>query len=263
MSRKPTEVRLICWKADRARELGGRVGEGRVCSSMRDLSTRQPSSPRQETTRCGGDRSWEASRSGTRFRGRAANQGRFADACHWSLSTAPKTQIKRTREVLPDAVFVSRTQMAAGDDGGRQESSGESCRPLVGLCRLLGHTAAEEARHQGRDQRRPGQRPGRLRKHPRPTSRMRSSITHTSSPRCRGDPVVPGLLAVSTRHPPHGRDRRRRPPVDLLAEEGLGHRHRRDPEPVRSIGLAAGIVDFKICAIDATWSGLCFTRRKK
>jgi len=31
---------------------------------------------------------------------------------------------------------------------------------------------------------------------------------------------------------------------------------------VRSRGLATGIVDFKICAIDATWSGLCFTRRK-
>jgi len=30
----------------------------------------------------------------------------------------------------------------------------------------------------------------------------------------------------------------------------------------RRIGLDAGIVDFKICAIDATWSGLCFTRRK-
>jgi hypothetical protein len=32
---------------------------------------------------------------------------------------------------------------------------------------------------------------------------------------------------------------------------------------VRALGLATGIVDFKICAIDATWSGLCFTRRKK
>lgn len=31
---------------------------------------------------------------------------------------------------------------------------------------------------------------------------------------------------------------------------------------VRSLGLDAGIVDFKICAIDATWSGLCFTKRK-
>jgi CheY-like chemotaxis protein len=32
---------------------------------------------------------------------------------------------------------------------------------------------------------------------------------------------------------------------------------------VRARGLATGIVDFKICAVDATWSGLCFTRRKK
>ena len=31
---------------------------------------------------------------------------------------------------------------------------------------------------------------------------------------------------------------------------------------VRARGLAAGVVDFKICAVDAVWSGLCFTRRK-
>lgn len=31
---------------------------------------------------------------------------------------------------------------------------------------------------------------------------------------------------------------------------------------VRAAGLALGLVDFKVCAIDATWSGLLFTRRK-
>jgi hypothetical protein len=31
---------------------------------------------------------------------------------------------------------------------------------------------------------------------------------------------------------------------------------------VRAIGMAAGMVDFKVCAVDATWSGLAFTRRK-
>jgi len=31
---------------------------------------------------------------------------------------------------------------------------------------------------------------------------------------------------------------------------------------VRSAGLAIGLVDFKVCAIDATWSGLLFKRRK-
>ena len=32
-------------------------------------------------------------------------------------------------------------------------------------------------------------------------------------------------------------------------------------QDVREIGLAAGMVDYKICAIDATWSGLLFRRR--
>lgn len=31
---------------------------------------------------------------------------------------------------------------------------------------------------------------------------------------------------------------------------------------VRRVGLGAGLVDFKICAIDANWSGLRFSRRK-
>jgi len=31
---------------------------------------------------------------------------------------------------------------------------------------------------------------------------------------------------------------------------------------VRKLGLAAGIVDFKICSIDDTWSGLRFTQRR-
>jgi hypothetical protein len=31
---------------------------------------------------------------------------------------------------------------------------------------------------------------------------------------------------------------------------------------VRAFGLAAGWVDYKICAVDATWSGLCFSRRR-
>jgi hypothetical protein len=31
---------------------------------------------------------------------------------------------------------------------------------------------------------------------------------------------------------------------------------------VRSFGLGAGVVDYKISAIDETWSGLCFTQRR-
>jgi CheY-like chemotaxis protein len=35
-----------------------------------------------------------------------------------------------------------------------------------------------------------------------------------------------------------------------------------DQASVRDFGLTAGLVDYKIAAIDATWSGLCFARRK-
>ena len=35
-----------------------------------------------------------------------------------------------------------------------------------------------------------------------------------------------------------------------------------DGNAVREFGLAAGLVDYKVAAIDAVWSGLCFARRK-
>jgi hypothetical protein len=36
-----------------------------------------------------------------------------------------------------------------------------------------------------------------------------------------------------------------------------------DGNRVRELGLQAGLVDYKVAAIDATWSGLCFARRKR
>jgi len=32
---------------------------------------------------------------------------------------------------------------------------------------------------------------------------------------------------------------------------------------VRDFGLGTGLVDFKVSSIDETWSGLCFTQRRK
>jgi hypothetical protein len=33
-------------------------------------------------------------------------------------------------------------------------------------------------------------------------------------------------------------------------------------QQVREVGLAAGLVDYKICSIDETWSGLLLTKRR-
>jgi len=35
-----------------------------------------------------------------------------------------------------------------------------------------------------------------------------------------------------------------------------------DENAVRDAGLSAGLVDYKVCAIDQTWSGLLFARRR-
>ena len=36
-----------------------------------------------------------------------------------------------------------------------------------------------------------------------------------------------------------------------------------DGNVVRESGLGAGLVDFKVCSVDATWSGLAFKRAKR
>jgi hypothetical protein len=46
-----------------------------------------------------------------------------------------------------------------------------------------------------------------------------------------------------------------------MAARRLGHDTDLDENVVRTIGLAAGVVDVKVCAIDEVWSGLKFVRR--
>ena len=36
-----------------------------------------------------------------------------------------------------------------------------------------------------------------------------------------------------------------------------------DENTIRNVGLKAGLVDNKVCAIDETWSGLRFVRRRR
>ena len=45
------------------------------------------------------------------------------------------------------------------------------------------------------------------------------------------------------------------------AARKLGYETDLDDNLVREIGLAAGVVDVKVCAIDEVWSGLKFVRR--
>jgi len=123
------------------------------------------------------------------------------------------------------------------------DAGAASARPGPGgagrLRGLLGHAAAEEARDQAREQ---------------TAARGRADVA-----------VVFADSAASLR--------RRWPGAARAAGDGgrvwvawpkktsglatdLGERE------VREHGLSAGFVDFKICAIDSTWSGLAFARRR-
>ena len=48
--------------------------------------------------------------------------------------------------------------------------------------------------------------------------------------------------------------------MDRVAEEGLRRKIDLTEDVIRNAGLAHGLVDYKVCAIDATWSGLKFAR---
>jgi CheY-like chemotaxis protein len=48
----------------------------------------------------------------------------------------------------------------------------------------------------------------------------------------------------------------------LWPKKASGVRSDLDEKAVRAFGLARALVDYKIAAIDATWAGLCFARRK-
>ena len=74
-------------------------------------------------------------------------------------------------------------------------------------------------------------------------------------------PSVARLEAGFTRHA------RRLVPEGMLwvawPKKASGVRTDLSEDRVRAIGLAAGLVDVKVCAVDAVWSALKFVRRLK
>ena len=55
----------------------------------------------------------------------------------------------------------------------------------------------------------------------------------------------------------------RRRPLDCMAKKASGVATDLSENVIREIGLDAGLVDNKVCAIDMTWSGLRFVYRLK
>lgn len=262
MSRKPTEVRLICWKADRARELadelerdGFLVNAGPFDqAALNAIAKKPPGAVVIDLGRLPA----QGRDLGVALRTRAASRRIplvFVDGA--------EDKIKRTREVLPDAAFVSRIQMASGVT---RAVKNPPANPVVPSSAFAGYSGTPLPKKLGIKTRTtvalvnaPEGFEGTLGQLPNEVA-----ITHTST----SDSAVTLWFLDSLHVLEEG--------IDHMAETaGAGRLWICWPKKtsgivtdvtqnaVRSTGLAAGIVDFKICAIDTTWSGLCFTRRKK
>ena len=258
---KPT-LRLICWKADRSAELAeeletaGFVVEAGTLDgpALRALGQEPPEAVIIDL-------------------GRLPAQGRdvgvmlrtTARSRHTPLVFVggDRTKVARTREILPDAVYSSRDDMAVAV---RRAISEPPRDPLVPESNFAAYSGTPLPKKLG--------------------IKADSRVALVNAP---------GGFEATLGELPEGTTIARRADADaditLWFPSSLADLHRGiagigeitgsgrlwicwpkrasgivtdlTQNEVRATGLASGLVDFKICAIDATWSGLCFTQRKK
>jgi hypothetical protein len=262
MSTKRPAIRLICWKADRAAELAAELGAAGFAvdagtldgPGLRALGQSPPDAVVIDL-------------------GRLPAQGRDVGVTLRTTARSRLTplvfidgaedKVARTREVLPDATYTSREDMA---ESIQHAIAAPPTDPVVPDSSFAGYSGTPLPKKLGI-------KPG--------------SITALVDAPADFDATLGELPeGVSiTRQTDSGADvtlwflsslTDLEKNIDRMAEvSGDGRLWICWPKKasgivtdvtqnvVRSTGLASGLVDFKICAIDATWSGLCLTRRKK
>ena len=155
--------------------------------------------------------------------------GRMRTAIPAAIRTAPAAPF-----VPPDALYAGRTLVQKLGIAAGERVAVVGAPP--GFAALLGAAAAKA-------------RADRRATTPRPTA---CSGSCARRPSCGWRVATPGG------------DARHAGGVAGLAEEGVGRAHRLDGNVVRETrAWPAGLVDFKVCSVDATWSGLAFKRKKR
>ena len=262
MNSRQTTIRLICWKEDRASDLaaeleaaGFEVDAGAVDGpALRLLGQSPPDALVIDL-------------------GRLPAQGRDVGVMlrttvrsrHTPLVfvDGAEAKVARTREVLPDAPYTSRDEMVASI---RQAIAKPPINPVVPESNFAGYSGTPLPKKLG--------------------VKVNSTVALVDAPknfettlgelpsgtkviRRTGPDANVTLWFLSSLDGLHkGIDRMGEIAGDgrlwiCWPKKASGIVTDVTQNEVRSTGLASGLVDFKICAIDATWSGLCFTRRKK
>jgi hypothetical protein len=261
MNRDALTIRLICWQEDRAAELateleaaGFRVDSGPLDGpALRELGQEPPDAVVIDL-------------------GRLPAQGRDVGVTLRTTARSRHTplvfvdgaedKVNRAREVLPDAVYTERNDMP---NSLRRAIASPPKKPVVPDSNFAGYSGTPLPKKLGI-------KSGTTLalKNPPPDfestlGKLPAHVTVVSRARAGAEVTLWFLRSLS--------DLERG--IDRMAEiAGAGRLWVCWPKKasgistdvtqneVRSRGLASGLVDFKICAIDATWSGLCFTTRK-
>jgi len=262
MKSRQKTIRLICWKEDRANDLvaalekTGFVVDGRALDgpALRAIGQSSPDAVVIDL-------------------GRLPAQGRdvgitlrtTARSRHTPLIfvDGAEDKVARTREILPDASYTSRDEMIASI---RQAIAKPPINPVVPESNFAGYSGTPLPKKLGVKEKSTVSLVEAPKDFETTLGELPSGATVIRRTEPDADVTLWFLSSLDDLH--KGIDR-----MGEIAGNGRlwicwpkkasGIVTDVTQNEVRSIGLASGLVDFKICAVDATWSGLCFTRRKK
>ena len=262
MPKKRPTIRLICWKEDRASELAAKleaagftVDAGAIDgTALRAIGQAPPDAVVIDL-------------------GRLPAQGRdvgitlrtTARSRHTPLVfvDGAESKIARTREVLPDASYTSRDEMIASI---RQAIAKPPINPVVPESNFAGYSGTPLPKKLGVKEKSTVSLVEAPKDFETTLGELPSGATVIRRTEPDADVTLWFLSSLDDLH--KGIDRMGEIAGDgrlwiCWPKKASGIVSDVTQNEVRSIGLASGLVDFKICAIDSTWSGLCFTRRKK
>jgi hypothetical protein len=261
MSKQRPSIRLVCWKEDRAAELAAELeGAGfAVCtgvfdtSTLRELANKPPAALVIDLGRLPA----QGRDVGIALRTRAGTRGIplvFIDGA--------EQKIARTREILPDAVYAARAEMA---EAVARAITDQPAEPLVPSSNLAGYSGTPLPKKLGV---KPGSTVALIDAPGGFVTTLGKLPEGVSVQQAAGAGAQVTLWFVQSLD---GLEDGIKPMAEVAGDGRLwvcwpkktsGIVTDVTQNRVRSTGLATGLVDFKIAAIDATWSGLCFTRRK-
>jgi len=261
MNNQRPSIRLICWKLDRAAELEAELETAgfEVCtgvfdtSTLRELADKPPAALVIDLDRLPA----QGRDVGVALRTRAGTRKIplvFVDGAD--------EKIARTREVLPDAVYTTRAEMA---EAVARAIANPPTEPVVPSSTLAGYSGTPLPQKLGV---KPGSTVALVDAPDGFVTTLGELPEGVKIQQAAGEGAQVTLWFVQSLDTfEKGIERMAEVAGDgrlwvCWPKKASGIVTDVTQNHIRSTGLATGLVDFKIAAIDATWSGLCFTKRK-